>query len=68
MEVFDNVSAAKRLTAAWKDEYNHRRPHSSLGYRTPVALATDWTASTPDVALPPFQQPNPLLLNQPQVS
>lgn len=65
MEEFDSVSAAKRLTAAWRDEYNHRRPHSSLGYRTPVGFATDWTASIPVAALPPFQQSNPFCVTQP---
>lgn len=65
MEIFDSVSAARQLTTSWKYGYNHRRPHSSLGYRTPVAFATDWTASTPVAALPPFQQPNPLSVTQP---
>jgi len=59
MEIFDRVSATRRLTTLWKDGYSHRRPNSSLGYRTPVAPATYWTASTPVAALPPFQQPNP---------
>ena len=34
------VAAIKRLTAAWKDDYNHHRPHGSLGYITPAEFAT----------------------------
>ena len=38
---------AKALARAWKDDYNLRRPHSALGYRTPAehAAATAWAAS-----------------------
>ena len=36
MEVFESVPAARRLTAAWREDYNHVRPHSSLGYVAPV--------------------------------
>lgn len=38
-EVFDNVRDARQLAAAWREDYNHRRPHSALGYRTPAAFA-----------------------------
>jgi len=38
-EVFDGLRDAKGLASSWKNEYNHRRPHSSLGYRTPAAYA-----------------------------
>lgn len=38
-EVFADVREAKALGAAWKNEYNHRRPHSSLGYVPPAAFA-----------------------------
>ena len=38
-EVFDGLRDAKGLASSWKNEYNHRRPHSSLGYRTPAAFA-----------------------------
>ena len=35
-EVFDTLLEAKVLTERWRQEYNHTRPHSSLGYRPPV--------------------------------
>ena len=49
-------AAARAKIAAWRDDYNQRRPHSSLGYRTPAefaaalgvapgALLDDFTAS-----------------------
>lgn len=39
LEVFESLPAARRLTSLWKEEYNQRRPHSSLGYRTPAEFA-----------------------------
>lgn len=38
-ELFGDVIEARELSQEWKNEYNHRRPHSSLGYRTPAAFA-----------------------------
>jgi transposase InsO family protein len=38
-EVFADVREAKALAAAWQGEYNHRRPHSSLGYVPPAVFA-----------------------------
>jgi transposase InsO family protein len=35
-EEFGSVVEAKVLANAWRQEYNHVRPHSSLGYRTPA--------------------------------
>lgn len=35
----ENLLDARRKIAAWKDEYNGERPHSSLGYRTPQQFA-----------------------------
>jgi putative transposase len=35
-EEFGSVLEAKVLAAAWRQEYDHVRPHSSLGYRTPA--------------------------------
>lgn len=34
MSWFTNLFDAHRKVAAWKDEHNEERPHSSLGYRT----------------------------------
>ena len=64
LEVFENVAAARKLTTAWKDDYNHHRPHSSLRYMTPVEFAARWAASAPELlsatpqATPPLQQPS----------
>ena len=34
-----NLVDAREKIAAWRDEYNSERPHSSLGYRTPNEFA-----------------------------
>lgn len=35
-EIFDTLFEAKVLVERWRKEYNHIRPHSSLGYRPPA--------------------------------
>ncbi len=35
-EEFTSLLEARVLGKAWKQEYNHVRPHSALGYRTPA--------------------------------
>jgi hypothetical protein len=57
--VFENLAAARKLTAAWKKDYNHYRPHSSLGYRTPAEFAARCPASAPKLlsATPPATSP-----------
>ena len=38
-ELFHSVKEAKAIAEGWRLEYNHHRPHSSLGYRTQIGRA-----------------------------
>lgn len=42
---FENVRDARRKIEAWNEDYNHRRPHSALGYRTPAEMAAQFEAA-----------------------
>lgn len=42
-EIFYTLQEAQILIARWREEYNHIRPHSSLGYRPPAPQA--WLVS-----------------------
>jgi putative transposase len=44
---FWNLFDARRKIAAWKMEYNSRRPHSSLSYLTPDEFARQWRLVSP---------------------
>ena len=54
MEEFENIPEARRLTSGYKEAYNRKRPHSSLGYRTPAEFARECATSIR--ATPSFQQ------------
>ncbi len=43
---FWNLFDARRKITAWKTEYNSRRPHSSLAYKTADAFARQWQATS----------------------
>lgn len=38
-ELIFDVAEANAMLSDWRDEYNFKRPHGSLGYRTPAAAA-----------------------------
>ncbi len=43
--VFADGREAQEVIEQWRLEYNHRRPHSSLGYLTPAAFAAQVAAA-----------------------
>lgn len=43
VELFACLAEAKVVVEDWREDYNHRRPHSALGRQTPAAFATGWT-------------------------
>jgi len=45
LEEFDNLGAARQLTAGYRREYNDHRPHSSLNYQTPSEFASSLTSA-----------------------
>jgi putative transposase len=49
VEEFSCLTEARVVIGDWQEDYNHRRPHSSLGMRAPAVFAAQWTASEPAV-------------------
>lgn len=62
-EVFETLKEAKVLLEDHRLDYNHRRPHSSLGHQTPAEYAAAWikpgVASLPPAS--PATPPQPVL-------
>lgn len=56
-EEFAGIREAKALAAHWQNEYNHRRPHSTLDYQTPAEYAA--SLADPPVGAPPLPPDQP---------
>jgi len=56
LEYFDTLREARKLTKAWREDYNQQRPHSSLGYATPAEFAARCAASASVATLPALHQ------------
>ena len=52
-EIFADLREAKSLAAYWRHEYNHERPHSSLGYTPPAVYAARLAAAA--LGAPPLR-------------
>ena len=44
---FQTLADARQKIEGWREEYNQERPHSSLGYLTPVEFASQIAPSPP---------------------
>jgi len=51
-EVFGNLLEAKVLVEEWRRQYNEKRPHSALGYKTPQAFAGQFNSKLRVATLP----------------
>jgi putative transposase len=49
--IFLDLDQARQIIGVWVADYNTQRPHSSLGYKTPVAYANQLTATGHRAAL-----------------
>jgi len=57
-ELFLSLAEARYVLDEWRLEYNHRRPHSSIGWQTPAAYAAKWKDES-DGAFPAATQAGP---------
>mgnify|MGYP001818820665 FL=1 len=51
-EIFYTLREVQVLTERWRWQYNHVRPHSSLGYHPPAPGAIEWPLGTTRQPLP----------------
>ncbi len=68
--LFFGLDHARSTIAEWADDYNHSRPHSSLGYQTPVSYAGAIAATGSNAAqdescaFPPVAHTAPLCVSK----
>jgi len=59
LELFTSLAEARVVIEDFRLEYNHRRPHSSLGYDTPAAFAAKCRQAPPLRLAPLDSAPDP---------
>src|SRR5215203_574506 len=52
VEAFESVLEAQTVISDWRTIYNHRRPHSSRGWRPPAAYAARLTTNKSEKPAP----------------
>jgi putative transposase len=71
--LFFGLDHARAKICAWVSDYNHRRPHSSLGYATPAEYAANLTATSDRLRNPhqlrrsPVANPRPRAYQTPRL-
>ena len=62
-EIVYSLPEAKIVIESWRQHYNTKRPHSSLGYRPPAPEVVQWPAPPSGAASPatPAVAPRPLM-------
>jgi putative transposase len=50
VEEFYSLAEARVVISDWREDYNTRRPHSSLGMRPPAVFAAEWMADLTPLA------------------
>jgi len=53
VHVFFTLDDVREKLTRWQEDYNHRRPHSSLQDETPAAFAPRWVMTTESVLISP---------------
>ena len=61
--LFMSLAHARVEIAAWVEDYNRERPHSSLGYATPAAFAAELNKQWPAPLRPTGSAAQPIASN-----
>jgi putative transposase len=57
VELFSCLAEAKVMVEDWREDYNERRPHSSLGMTAPARFARAWAHAAQEGKVIPFTDP-----------
>ena len=52
---FGSLAEARQIIEDWRQDYNHVRPHSSLGYLTPMEFVSEKNGAKKSGGMPPDQ-------------